>query len=244
MSLPVITPDWQAPSSVVAFTTTTAGGVSEQHCASLNLGMHVGDVPSHVAENRCRLQRQLGKQTTLCWLRQTHSDIIVNVNDYHGVVEGDASVTDKPQRACVVMTADCLPVLLCNQTGRKVAALHCGWKGLHHDIIGKTLQAHFSGEVVIAWLGPAISPASYEVDELLYQRFMALDADYAHAFSANRTGHYLLDLYAIARQQLQRAGVSPSHIFGGAFDTFSDTRFFSHRRNAQSGRMASLIYLR
>lgn len=240
--LPVVRPNWSAPKSVVAFTTTTAGGVSECSYASLNLGDHVGDNPEHVAENRKRLQQFAGG-VKLCWLQQTHSDIVVNADEYVDVVEGDASVTTQSQRACVIMTADCLPVLLCNQLGTRVAAIHCGWKGLYQDLIRQTIETYFSNDRVIAWLGPAIAQQSYEVDEGLYQRFVAANPEYGAAFNANRSGHYLMNLYTIAKQQLLSVGVVPSQIFGGEFDTFTDLRYFSHRRNAKSGRIASIIYL-
>lgn len=241
--LPLITPDWGAPENVTAFTTTTAGGISAGDCATLNLGTHVGDNPEHVAENRARLQQYIGTDKQLCWLRQTHSDIVVNVADYRGVVEADAAFSAQPNQVCVVMTADCLPVLLCNSDGNKVAALHCGWKGLHQNLIGKTIRQHFAEDSVIAWLGPSIGKASYEVEDGLYQRFMAQNPDYADAFTANRLGHYLFDLCAIARLQLHNENVSTGNVFGGGFDTLTDERFFSHRRSPNSGRMASLIYI-
>lgn len=239
----VITPSWSVPSSVRAFTTTVLGGVSEGDCASLNVGAHVGDSTHHVAENRSRLQRYVGEEVKLCWLNQTHSDIVLDLSAYHGVVEADAAVSGQPNVACVVMTADCLPVLICNASGTKVAALHCGWKGLQANLIGKTIQQYFENESVIAWLGPAIGQASYEVDEALHQRFTAEHPAYAAAFTANRSGHYLFDLYAIARQQLQVAGVLSERVSGGHFDTYTDERFYSYRRSAQTGRMASVIYL-
>ncbi len=243
LHLPVIYPDWPAPTNVVAFTTTTAGGVSEGDCASLNLGTHVGDNPAHVRENRRRLQYMVGETVQLCWLRQTHSDLIIDTQSYQGVVEADASVSHQPQCASVVMTADCLPVLLCDAAGSRVAALHCGWRGLCHNLIQATIQQYFPNVDVMAWLGPAIGSASYEVDEALYQRFCAQHVDYAGAFQPTRPGHYLFDLYYIARLQLLAAGLPAAGIFGGDFDTFADKRFYSHRRSAQSGRMASVIYL-
>ncbi len=244
VDLPVIHPDWDAPTSVVAFTTTTAGGISQGDCTSFNLGAHVGDHPEHVAENRRRLQSAVGENVQLCWLQQTHSDIIIHTNNYTGVVEGDAAVSTQRHRACVIMTADCLPVLLCNREGNRVAALHCGWRGLAHNLIGKTLTRHFPNDNVIAWLGPAIGQPSYEVDTALYQRFVAIDSAFSSAFLANRPQHYLMNLYAVARLQLRQSGVAHNAIFGGDFDTFSDARCFSHRRSAASGRMASVIFWR
>ncbi|PID64370.1 MAG: hypothetical protein CR977_03945 [Gammaproteobacteria bacterium] len=207
-ALPLITPNWPAPGHISAFTTTTAGGVSSGDCSSFNLGTHVGDNPAHVAANRARLQQHVGEAVQLCWLHQTHSDIIENLNHYQGITEADAAVTSQANCACIVMTADCLPVLLCDVLGETVAALHCGWKGLYHDLIGKTLAQYFQGKPVMAWLGPAIAPSSYEVDEALYQRFITNNPVYKSAFAANRPGHYLLDLYAIAGQQLTAAGVA------------------------------------
>lgn len=238
----LITPNWDAPDHIVAFTTTTAGGVSTGDCATFNLGMHVGDTPAHVEENRARLQQHIGRGKQLCWLQQTHSDIVMDLQHYTGVIEADAAVSAQPNKACVVMTADCLPVLLCNTAGTKVAALHCGWKGLYHNLITKTLSQHFAQESVIAWLGPAIGQRSYEVDDKLYQQFTHQNSDYAKAFIANRPGHYLLDLYTIAQWQLNAAGIGDSAIFGGEFDTFTDERFFSYRRSPNTGRIASVIY--
>lgn len=242
MHLPLIEPDWDVPSHVNAFTTTVSGGVSHGYCAALNVGLHVGDNPTDVAENRRRLQQLVGQGVQLCWLNQTHSDIVIDLVDYHGVVEADAAVSSQPSQACVVMTADCLPVLLCNAAGTKVAALHCGWKGLYHNLIAKTLSHHFADESVVAWLGPSIGQVSYEVDETLYQRFVSLSPDYYQAFLANRAGHYLFDLTAIARCQLRAFGIAETCIFGGDYDTFTDARCFSYRRSPKTGRMASVIY--
>ncbi len=240
----LIIPNWSAPAHVTAFTTTTAGGVSGGNFSQFNLGLHVNDNPVHVMRNRMILQNNVGVGRQLCWLHQTHSDIVINTSNYlpNITVEGDAAFSDTSKNACVVMTADCLPVLLCNSTGTKVAALHCGWKGLHHNIIKKTIQLHFQGEHVISWLGPAIGKASYEVDEGLYQKFIRLNNAYESAFFANKVGHYLCDLYEIARIQLMQSGVSESDVYGAEYDTFTDDRFYSYRRNHRTGRMASVIY--
>ncbi len=241
--LSVTYPNWNVPSNVKAFTTTVNGGVSIGDYTGLNLGNHVGDSLSDVEENRQRLQNYIGQDIQLCWLNQIHSDIIIDLLNYQNVIDADASVTSQKNRACLVMTADCLPVLLCNQSGTKVAALHCGWKGVYQNLIGKMLEQHFSDEVVIAWLGPAIAQSSYEVDEKLYQHFIQLSPQYQSAFLANRVGHYLFDLTNIAKQQLQNSGVAVENIFAGNFDTFSDHNYYSYRRNAKTGRMATLIYL-
>lgn len=238
-----ILPDWPAPCGVKAFSTTSDGGFSQGCYTGFNLGNHVGDNPQHVVKNRAYLQAWAGDKVRLCWLKQTHSDIVVNLIDYEGEIEADAAVSSQKNTACLVMTADCLPILLCNQAGTKVAALHCGWRGLYQQLISKTLQQYFSGDTVIAWLGPAIGQASYEVDEKLYQQFIQLDKSYQSAFKFNRDGHYLLDLYQVARFQLTGCGVFPSHCFGGGFNTYDELRFFSYRRQNPTGRMVTGIYL-
>lgn len=237
----IIRPHWHTPPNIKAFTTTIFGGVSTGNYQGLNLGTHVGDDEKKVTENRQRLQHYVGQSVKLCWLQQTHSDIIANLSDYHNIIEADAAVSHRINQACVVMTADCLPVLLCNHSGSKVAALHCGWQGLYQNLIAKTIQQYFLNETVIAWLGPAIAQKSYEVDEKLYQQFVALNSGYQQAFSATQPGHYLFDLYDIAKQQLAALGIR-ENVYGGDFDTFTDSRFYSYRQNAKTGRMATIIY--
>lgn len=241
--LPLISADWSAPANVRAFVTTVSGGVSQGSYAALNLGQHVGDNPADVRENRKHLQQSLGNAVKLRWLRQTHSDIIADDDNYICDMEADAAVTELHNQACVVMTADCLPVLLCHQQAKRVAALHCGWRGLHKNLIAKVLDNYFAGEQqqVLAWLGPAIGATSYEVDEQLFQRFKKIDPAYGKAFRANRPGHYHFDLGEIAKQQLRQAGILPTAISGGDWDTYSDEQFFSYRRNANCGRMATVI---
>lgn len=237
----IIQPNWDVPPNIRAFTTTISGGVSTGNYQELNLATHVGDNPEKVTENRRRLQQYLGQSVELCWLQQTHSDSVVNLSHYQNSVEADASVSRCSGKACVVMTADCLPVLLCNHSGSQVAALHCGWQGLYQNLIAKTIQQYFPNEAITAWLGPAIAQQSYEVDEKLYQLFVAANPNYQQAFLATKPGHYLFDLYHIAKQQLAALGVSKT-VYGGNFDTFTDSRFYSYRQNAQTGRMATIIY--
>lgn len=238
----IIRPHWQVPKHIQALTTTTLGGVSQGSYASFNLGEHVGDQPNAVAKNRQILSNYLGASVALCWLNQIHSDICIDLSSYHGVVDADAATTNRLNQACVVMTADCLPVLLCDSRGQRVAALHCGWKGLLKQLIPQVIHRYFSGESVTVWLGPAIAPQSYEVDEPIYQQFIAVDWTYQRAFEVSRSGHYYFNLYTIARQQLLACGVADEAITGGAFNTFSDPRCYSYRRNARAGRMATLIY--
>ena len=239
----VIEAGWRVPKNIKAFMTTTAGGVSQDNYQSFNLGLHVGDDSSHVLENRERLQQKVGRGVELFWLNQTHSDIVIDLKNGNNLGASDAAVSTIANKACVIMTADCLPVFLCNEQGTKVAALHCGWRGLYLALIAKTIRQHFVKDIVIAWLGPAIGQASYEVNDSLYQRFFKKDNAYHEAFVGNRLGHYLFDLYAIARQQLGAEGVVNANIYGAGFDTFSESRFFSYRRSIKTGRMASVIYL-
>lgn len=230
--------NWPAPSNITAFTTTINGGVSEGAFATNNMGKVSGENLDHVAANRAALNSELGADKMLMWLSQVHGDTIVFDKDYQvGGMSADASISRNTNAACAIMTADCLPVLICNKAGNQVAALHCGWKGLYLNLIAKTLQ-HFDKDVLV-WLGPAISQANYEVDSAFYQRFVELNPDYKSAFIANRAGHYLCDLYAIARLQLQAQGVTA--IYGGEYCTFADPRFYSYRQNPNTGRQVSVI---
>lgn len=232
-----IIPDWPAPKNITAFTTNVNGGVSVGDFAGNNMGKVAGENPNHVAANRAQLQQEFGSNKNILWLSQVHGDNIAVADNYQAGIEADASISTSTNAVCAIMTADCLPVLICNQQGNQVAALHCGWKGLYLNLIGKTLT-HFKDDVLV-WLGPAISQVNYEVDDAFYQRFIKLDKAYQSAFIANRSGHYLCDLYQIARIQLQQQGVNA--IYGGEYCTFADKRFYSYRRNPNTGRQVSVI---
>lgn len=235
-----LTPDWPAPSRVRACVTTRAGGVSLAPFDSLNLGDHVGDDPQAVAENRRRLIERLGCNPA--WLQQVHSADVVEA-DPAAVAVADASWTATPARACVVLTADCLPALFCDRAGSRVAAAHAGWRGLAGGVLENTVAALGvpAGEL-LAWLGPAIGPQSFEVGAEVREAFVAQHAQAEQAFSASRNaGRFMADLYALARIRLAAIGVTDVH--GGGLDTFSDPRFFSYRRAARNGRLASLIWL-
>lgn len=235
-----LTPDWPAPSRVRACVTTRAGGVSLAPFDSLNLGDHVGDDPQAVAENRRRLIERLGCNPA--WLQQVHSADVVEA-DPAAVAVADASWTATPGRACAVLTADCLPALFCDRAGSRVAAAHAGWRGLAGGVLENTVAALGvpAGEL-LAWLGPAIGPQSFEVGAEVREAFLAQHAQAGEAFSASRNaGRFMADLYALARIRLAAIGVTAVH--GGGLDTFSDPRFFSYRRVPRSGRLASLIWL-
>jgi polyphenol oxidase len=242
-NLQIIPAEWvlQAP-SVTAFCTTRAGGVSEGGFASLNLADHVQDNPQAVAKNRQLLKQQLALPAEPDWLKQTHSIDVIDL-DHSASREGDAAYCSSPGRIAVVMTADCLPVLFCNTAGSEVAAAHAGWRGLVNGILEQTVAAMNSENgQIMAWLGPAIGPAKFEVGNEVRAQFIEQDAEAASCFSQNRPGHYLADLYSLARIRLYKAGVTL--ISGGKFCTFSEhERFFSYRRENVTGRQASMIYI-
>jgi polyphenol oxidase len=235
-----VEPD-QAP-AVSAFCTTREGGVSKGNFAFLNLAEHVQDDPEAVVKNRQLLKQQLALPDEPQWLQQTHSINVIDL-DSSSSRKGDAAFSSTPGRIAVVMTADCLPVLFCNTAGSEVAAAHAGWRGLLNGILEKTVASMCSrNQQIMAWLGPAIGPAQFEVGSEVRDLFIEQDAESASCFSQNRPGHYLADLYSLARTRLHKAGVSL--ISGGEFCTFSEReRFFSYRRENLTGRQASLIYI-
>ena len=235
-------PDWPAPLRVRCLSTTRWGGVSRGHYASFNLADHVGDDPCAVAENRTKLAEEVGAE--LLWLRQVHGTRVIDAAaSMPGREEADASLVRHAGVACVVMTADCLPVLFCDREGRVVAAAHAGWRGLLAGVLEATVAAmKVPAGDVMAWFGPAIGPASFEVGEEVREAFVAAFPDSATAFVAGKSGKWLADIYMLARQRLQRAGVT--RIFGGTCCTVRDgDRFFSYRRDGQTGRMATAIWL-
>lgn len=239
-----IVPDWPAPSHVSAVCTTRDGGVSTGVCATLNLGAHVGDDPAAVAENRRRVREHLGLKYEPRWLQQVHG-IRVAVLDGRPVADpADAAVTGRSHEACVIMTADCLPVLFCDAAGTKVAAAHAGWRGLSAGVLESTVKALKTDPVeLMAWLGPAIGPRAYEVGEEVRRAFVGRTAEAAEAFTPGKApGKWWCDLYKLAAQRLEAVGLS--RIYGGGFCTLSEPeRFFSFRRDGECGRMATLVYM-
>lgn len=240
-----ITPDWPAPPNVKAAATLRTGGVSEGAFSSLNLGSHVGDDPAAVAENRCLLNAGLGLPAEPTWLNQVHGIAVVEAT---GTNEGapptaDASVARGATAVCVVMTADCLPVLFCDRDGTRVGAAHAGWRGLAGGVLGATIKAlDVPPSRLMAWLGPAIEQDAFEVGDDVHEAFLKLAADNAAAFRANPRGRWQADLYQLARNELARLGVTA--VYGGGFKCFTDSeRFFSYRRENRTGRMATLVWL-
>lgn len=238
-----IFPAWPAPGRVRAAATTRNGGVSRPPFASFNLGAHVGDNPVHVAGNRQRLREALELPGEPLWLQQVHGATVIAAEQITGPVGGDASYARAPGQVCAVLTADCLPVLLCERSGGRVAALHCGWRGLVNGVIGATLaRLACAPEQILAWLGPAIGPDHFVVGEEVRNLFMDMDPDNDFYFRPSRGQRWLADLYGLTRRQLQASGVTA--IYGEHRCTVTEReQFFSYRRDGVTGRMATLIWL-
>ncbi|MEK7323394.1 MAG: peptidoglycan editing factor PgeF [Pseudomonadota bacterium] len=238
-----LSPDWPAPSRVRAYTTTRPGGISEGPYASLNLATHVGDDTAHVVENRRRLSAALHLPAEPLWLRQVHGIAAVAAAPGKPECEADASYARQSGVVCAVLTADCLPLLLCDVDGGVVAAAHAGWRGLLDGVIENTVRAmHRPGSRILAWLGPAIGPAAFEVGDEVRAAFVARDPLAAAAFRPTPAGRWLADIYHLARRRLSEVGVEA--VYGGHWCTVSDpARFYSYRRDHVTGRMASLIWL-
>jgi hypothetical protein len=240
----VITPDWPAPARVRAAATLRTGGVSEGTFASFNLGAHVGDDANAVAENRRLLKAALRLPAEPTWLSQVHGTTVINAGEADAPrPAADASVAFGPGAVCVVLTADCLPVLFCDRAGTRVGAAHAGWRGLVGGVLAETIKTLDvpPGEL-LAWLGPAIEQDAFEVGPEVLEQFAARDPNNASAFQPNARGRWQADLYQLARIELARLGVTSVH--GGGFKCFADgERFFSYRREPRTGRMASLVWL-
>jgi len=233
--------DWPALPGVHAGTTLRGGGVSTGHYRSLNLGAHVGDEPARVAENRARLRRTLALPSEPHWLEQVHGRTVARLPEDSGAGPSDAAVTRQPGIVCAVLTADCLPVVLARRDGRAVGVAHAGWRGLKDGVLEAAVNALGGGEI-IAWLGPAISPAAYEVGDDVREAFVAGDPADGSRFAANPRGRWQADLYGLARRRLAAAGVG--EVYGGGFCTLTDeARFFSYRRDGQCGRMATFAWI-
>jgi len=247
---PGITPDWPAPAKVRSHITTRVGGVSLPPYTSNNFGLHVGDNPVHVAANRAQLSVHLGLVENPQWLEQIHGVKVVHAKTDGVVRTADGSYSNQLGHACLVMTADCLPILLCDKQGAQVAALHCGWRSLAKGICARGLQK-FSAKPrdLLAYLGPAISQPHFEVGVDVLEAFFKAARSQQHADqiakafrSAQRPLHFYADIYALARAELHALGVMD--IYGGEYCTYAEAeRFYSYRRDKITGRMASLIWL-
>ncbi len=240
----VILPTWQAPKNIRAFTTTRHGGVSTAPFDTLNLGAHVGDDPIAVEQNRVRLQQEMGLPQMPHFLNQTHTTNVLTLPS-DSTYPADASYTTQKGEVCLVMTADCLPVLFCNKDGTEIAAAHAGWRGLCDGIL-ENIVAKFKSprHDIMVWLAPAISQKAFQVSEDLLHAFMDVDPHAEAAFIRDPLvpGKYLADLYLLAKQRLHSLGIT--NICGGEYCTFTDKdRFFSYRREKNTGRIATLIWM-
>lgn len=249
-----IVPDWPAPVGVKALCTTRQGGDSKGHSQApfdhFNLALHVGDSESAVLANRDQLMRELALTSSPRWLSQVHGcDVALTGADVQGCsdvvpLEADASVSREAGEVLAIMTADCLPVLLCDRHGQTIGAAHAGWRGLCHGVIENTVEAMgVVPDQLMAWLGPAIGPEVFEVGDEVREAFMAADRQAAICFrEGQEPGKWFADLYQLARQRLQAIGVT--QVSGGEYCTLSQAElFYSYRRERHTGRMASLIWI-
>ena len=250
---PAVAADWPAPAGVHAFTTLRHGaGMSRAPFDHFNLGNKYaadGDDPAVVARNRAQLAELAGLPSAPHWLKQVHGTDVVRVDVPADSATpepvADALVTSEPGVVLAILTADCLPVVFAAKDGREIAAAHAGWPGLSKGMLEATLAAMRTPPTeVIAWIGPAAGPQRYEVGENVFDAFVTHDVGAAAAFAPTRPGHWLADLPALARRRLVARGLSADDIHGGDLCTISEpARFFSHRRDGRSGRIATLAWV-
>ena len=236
--------EWTPPRGVRAAFTTRLGGASLAPWDSFNLGAHVGDSPPHVAANRARLRGLLELPSEPAWLNQVHGVEVADLDAAPPAAPpaADAAVTGGMARACVIMVADCLPVLFASRDGLRIGAAHAGWRGLAAGVLERTVGALGvpAGELT-AWLGPAILQSNFEVGDEVREAFVRADAGAAAYFAANSRGRWQADLVGLARRRLAALGVP--EVAGGRWCTCADRqRFFSHRRDGRGGRIAALIW--
>jgi polyphenol oxidase len=251
-----LTPQWPAPANVLAVTTLRGVVDGNDPYSGFNLAHHVNDEAQRVQRNRELLQRALDL-TQVQWLDQVHGVDVADAQFDGRTRCADAVYTTQKNLACAVLTADCLPVIFCNRDGSEIAVAHAGWRGLCAGVLENTVQRFVSPpQELMAWLGPAIGPQVFEVGPEVREAFLAA-FETLHAATRSQwfagfekcfvpgpktTGHHLADLYALARLRLRLAGVDA--VYGGNYCTFSDPRFYSFRRAAVTGRLASCIVLR
>ncbi len=240
----LLIPDWPAPARVHSASSTRQGGVSQPPFDSLNLALHVDDRMADVMDNRCRLAEKLALPGEPHWLNQVHGTTVVDLDDVlNERPDADASVTRTAHTVCAVLTADCLPVLFCDRSGTQVGAAHAGWRGLAAGILETTVAAFTAApEEMLVWLGPAIGSQAFEVGDEVRQVFCDAASTAEQAFTATGSGRWNADLGQLARQCLARIGINK--VYGGGHCTFNEASdFYSFRRDGNTGRMASLIWL-
>ena len=259
MPLPIVLPNWPGPPGVRVATTTRLGGISAAPFDTFNLATGIGDSPAAVAENRTRLTRALRLPEAPRWLKQVHGTRVVDAQSVGEpaakpsagapadppvtLVEADAIVARHPGPVCVVLTADCIPVVISDRNGSRVAIAHAGWRGLAAGVLETTVAALGGpSKALIGWLGPGIGVDHYEVNDDVRDVFLAHAPDDATAFVPSQPGRWLADLFELARRRLHRAGVVS--VYGGEHCTFSDPdRFYSYRRDGATGRIATIAWI-
>jgi len=236
-----IIPDWPAPANVKTLQTTRVGGISSAPYDSLNLGDHVGDTPMSVTRNRMLLSTLLPSEPV--WLQQVHGTAVANADMAGCLPQADACIARHRDAVCVVMTADCLPVLLCDTQGSVAGAAHAGWKGLAAGVIEATVkEIEVVPQNLMAWLGPAISQQAFEVGDEVRALFVDADPKASAAFIPGQPGKWLANIYELVRIRLNALGIT--QIYGGNYCTFREReRFFSYRRDGATGRMGTFIWL-
>ncbi len=237
--------DWPAPPGVRALTTTRRGlGVSRPPFDDFNLGARCGDEAAAVAENRRQLETALALPSSPRWLRQVHG-VDVAIEPAFDEPEADAAVTRTPGTVLAILTADCLPVVFAAKDGSEIAVAHAGWRGLAAGMLEATVSAmRTPANDLIAWLGPAAGPQGYEVGDEVFDAFVSHAPEAETAFLSTRSGHWKVHLFQLARMRLADAGMDDEHVHGGGLCTISDPqRFFSHRRDGRSGRIATLAWI-
>lgn len=241
--MPYLIPDWPAASKIRAYVSTRLGGYSLGPYAEFNLALHVGDDEIAVNKNRNLLQQQLNLPNEPIWPQQVHGTDVLHAEQLNLASCADAVFSLQTRQVCAILTADCLPIFLCHPTDYQVAIIHAGWRGLAAGIVENTVAKFTAQEQILAWLGPAISQAAFEVGSEVRDIFMRFSPDAAQAFKpSKRLEHWYADLYLLAKQRLYAQGITA--VYGGNYCTYTDNyNFFSYRRDGITGRMASLIWI-
>ncbi len=242
-----LVPDWPAPANIHAATTLRTGGVSKEPYLSLNPAIHVNDLIERAIQNRKIISDMLNLPSEPVWLDQIHSNRIIKAEQTVMPQQADASYSSDSGVVCTIMTADCLPLLICSKDGEKIAAIHAGWRGLLSDVITHSISELISQppltklNELLVWLGPAIGPNCFEIGIEVHEAFIDKSKIYEKAFKIQNNGKYLADIYQLARIELNALGITD--IYGGTYCTMTEKeRFFSYRRDNQTGRMATLIW--
>ncbi len=235
-----IKPDWPVASNIHAAATLRSGGVSQGTFDSLNLGLHVNDEPENVYKNRRIISRMLDLPSEPVWMDQVHGIDVIKSDQSKQIKKADASYTDQENTVCAVLTADCLSILLATTNGRKIAAIHAGWRGLLSGVVANTVNT--MGTInLIAWLGPAIGADCFEVGQEIKDSFIKKSEKFTQVFTKTNEKKYLVDIYKLAKIELASVGIK--QVYGGGFCTVTDKeRFYSYRRDGETGRMATLIW--